>query len=128
MVKQNPLINIGLKRSRYLCCQSLYHSLSLIIPLVIRCHSLPLIVISCHSLYHSLSLVVLLAVIRCHSLSFVCLFINRSLVVIYKSFIRPPIDYGDVIFDQAYNNSFHEKLENSQYSASLAITGAIRGT
>ena len=53
---------------------------------------------------------------------------RRSLVTIYKSFIRPHIDYGDVIFDQAYNKSFHEKLENFQYNASLAITGAIRGT
>ena len=33
-----------------------------------------------------------------------------------------------MIFDQAYNKSFHEKLENFQYNASLAITGAIRGT
>ena len=39
--------------------------------MVTRCHSLSLIVIRCHSLYHSLSLVVPLAVIRCHSLSFV---------------------------------------------------------
>ena len=37
-----------------------------------------------------------------------------SLVTIYKSFIRSHIDYGDVIFDQAYNKSFHEKLENFQ--------------
>ena len=24
----------------------------------------------------------------------------------------PHVDYGDVIYDQAYNKSFHEKLEN----------------
>ena len=36
-----------------------------------RCHSLTFIVTRCHSLYHSLSLVVPLAVIRCLSLSFV---------------------------------------------------------
>ena len=53
---------------------------------------------------------------------------RRSLVTIYKSFIRPYIDCGDVIFDQAYNKSFHEKFENFQYNASLATTGAIRGT
>ena len=53
---------------------------------------------------------------------------RRSLVTICKSFIRPHIDYGDVIFDQAYNKSFHEKLEYFQYNASLAISGAIRGT
>ena len=46
----------------------------------------------------------------------------------YKSFIRPHLDYGDIIFDQAYNKSFHDFLELIQYNASLAITGAIRGT
>ena len=40
----------------------------------------------------------------------------------------PHVDYGDVIYDQAYNKSFHEKLENFHCNASLAITGAIRGT
>ena len=30
--------------------------------------------------------------------------------------------------DQAYNKSFHDNLESIQYSASLAITIAIRGT
>ena len=53
---------------------------------------------------------------------------RRSLVTIYKSFIIPHLDYGDVIFDQVYNKSFHETLESLQYNASLAITGAIRGT
>ena len=40
----------------------------------------------------------------------------------YKSFIRPHLDYGDIIFDQAYNKSFHDFLELIQYNASLAIT------
>ena len=53
---------------------------------------------------------------------------RQSLGTIYKCFIRPHIDYGDVIFDQAYNKSFHEKLETFRYNALLAITGAIRGT
>ena len=51
---------------------------------------------------------------------------TQSLVIIYKSFIRPHTDYGDMIFDQAYNKSSHEKLEIFQYSALLAITGAIK--
>ena len=50
-----------------------------------------------------------------------------SLITIYKAFIRPHLDYGDVIFDQAFNNSFHQRLESIQYNAALAITGAIRG-
>ena len=51
-----------------------------------------------------------------------------SLVIIYKTFKRPHLDYGDIIYDRAYNESFHQKLESTQYNALLAITGAIRGT
>ena len=29
------------------------------------------------------------------------------LLTIYKSFIRPHLDYGDAIYDQHYNNPFH---------------------
>ena len=36
--------------------------------------------------------------------------------------------YGDVIFDQAHNKSFHGSLESLQYRASLAITRVIRVT
>ena len=54
--------------------------------------------------------------------------LRRSLVLIYKSFIRSHLDYGDIVFDQAFNKSFHDNLESIQYNASLAITGAIRGT
>ena len=53
---------------------------------------------------------------------------RSALLTIYKSFIRPHLDYGDIIYDQAYNASFHQKLELLQYNACLAITGAIRGT
>ena len=34
-----------------------------------------------------------------------------SLVTIYKAFIRPFLDYGDIIYDQAYKESFNQKLE-----------------
>ena len=47
---------------------------------------------------------------------------------IYKVFLRPLIDYGDIIYDQPQNESFCEKLESVQYKAALAITGAIQGT
>ena len=50
------------------------------------------------------------------------------LLSIYKSFIRPHLDYGDIVFDQPTNDSFCKKLENIQYNAALAITGAIKGT
>ena len=47
------------------------------------------------------------------------------LITIYKFFIRSLLDYGDIIYDQVYNVSFHQKLESIQYNAALAITGAI---
>ena len=43
-------------------------------------------------------------------------------------FLRPLVDYGDIIYDQPQNESFCNKLESVQYKAALAITGAIQGT
>ena len=53
---------------------------------------------------------------------------RHSLVTIYKSFVRPHLDYGDIIYDQPNNESFTQKLERIQYNAALAITGAVKGT
>ena len=53
---------------------------------------------------------------------------RHSLLTIYKSFIRPHFDYGDIIYDQPNNQTFSNKLEVVQYNAALAITGAIWGT
>ena len=53
---------------------------------------------------------------------------RKSLLTIYKAFLRPLIDYGDIIYDQPQNESFCEKLESVQYKAALAITGAMQGT
>ena len=58
---------------------------------------------------------------------------HQSLVLVYKAFIRPHLDYGDIIYSQTYNGSFwkfdeHQKLESIQYNTALAITGVIRGT
>ena len=49
-----------------------------------------------------------------------------ALMTIYKAFVRPHLDYGDVIYDEAYNETFHQKLESIQYIACLARSGAIR--
>ena len=43
--------------------------------------------------------------------------LRAALLTIYKSFLRPRLDYGDAIYDHAFNDSF-----------ALAITGAIRGS
>ena len=44
-----------------------------------------------------------------------------SLISIYKAFMRPYLDYRDVIFDQAFNGSFYQRLESIQYNATLMI-------
>ena len=56
------------------------------------------------------------------------IFPRQSLITIYKSFIRSHLDYGDIVYDRAFNESFHKNLEPIQYNAAIAITGAIRGT
>ena len=48
-----------------------------------------------------------------------------SLLTIYKIFIRSHFDYADVVYDQSYKSSFHEKLDSILYNAVLAVTGAI---
>ena len=50
------------------------------------------------------------------------------LLTIFKSFIRPHLHYGDIIYDRAYNTSFHQNIKSIQYNAALAITGAVRVT
>ena len=53
---------------------------------------------------------------------------RQALLTIYKWFVRPHLDYRDIIYDELKNESFCQKLESYQYNAALAITGAIRDT
>ena len=53
---------------------------------------------------------------------------GNALLTIYKSFIRPHLDYDDILYDNPNNENFQSKLENVQYRACLPITGAIKGT
>ena len=53
---------------------------------------------------------------------------QSSLTTIYKSIVKPNLDYGDEIFDKAYNNIFQQRYESLQYKASLALTGVIGGS
>ena len=50
---------------------------------------------------------------------------KSTLLTICKPFLRPRIDYGDVICDRAFNESFQKMLESVQYNAALAITTAF---
>ena len=40
--------------------------------------------------------------------------------------LKPHLDYGDIVYDQPDNESFISKIEQVQYNAALAITGAIK--
>ena len=53
---------------------------------------------------------------------------RNALLAIYKSFVRPNLDYGDILYDKPDNQNFKSKLEKVQYRACLAITNAIQGT
>ena len=73
---------------------------------------------------------------------------REALLQMYKSFIRPHLDYCDVIYhkptyDDFYSNYYSEraksdpintnyeftnKIEYVQYNAALDITGCVRGT
>ena len=52
----------------------------------------------------------------------------RHSLAIFKSFVRPHLDYGDIIYDQPSNEGFTQKIERIQYNAALAITRTIKGT
>ena len=53
---------------------------------------------------------------------------RAALITIYKAFVIPHLDYGDVLYHQLFNTLFHEKLGSIQYNACLALAGAIRRT
>ena len=52
---------------------------------------------------------------------------RHSLVILYKAFIQPHLDYADIIYDKPSNMNICNKIESLQYNAALAIAGAIRG-
>ena len=47
---------------------------------------------------------------------------GSALLTIYKDFFRPHLDYGNIIHDQAYNATFHQKYDLIQYNPCLAPT------
>ena len=53
--------------------------------------------------------------------------LRLALITIYKDFIRPHLDFGDILYDQGYNTYFHPKLEITQYNACL-LAAVIYGT
>ena len=53
---------------------------------------------------------------------------RKQLLIIYKIVVRSHLDYADIIYDKTFNEAFKERLEKVQYSPTLTITGAIKGT
>ena len=53
---------------------------------------------------------------------------RKSLLTIYQSFVRPNLDYADIIYGKSFNESFKRKIEVAQYKAALVISCAIKGT
>ena len=53
---------------------------------------------------------------------------RKALLTIYKSFVRPHLDYGDILYDKPGKQNFENKIERVQYKACIAITGAIQGS
>ena len=53
---------------------------------------------------------------------------RKSLITIYKAFLRPLIDYVDIIYDQPQNESFCETPESVQCKVALPITAVIKGS
>ena len=49
-------------------------------------------------------------------------------MAIYKTFVRSHLDHGDIIYDEAHNETCHKKLESFQYNVCLARSGTIRGS
>ena len=52
---------------------------------------------------------------------------QNSLITIYNAFVRPHLDYANVLYDQPNNESLSQKIKSVQYNATLAITGALKG-
>ena len=51
--------------------------------------------------------------------------------LVYELYVIPHLDYGDIIYhryDPEVQLSFTQKIEQTQYAAALAVTGAWRGT
>ena len=46
---------------------------------------------------------------------------KKSFLTLYKFFVRPLLDYADIIYDKRCNETFKGKLEAVQYNTCLAI-------
>ena len=72
------------------------------------------------------------AIIKAGIIRFLSKYVSRDVLdQIYKLYVRPHLDYSDIIYhkyDLEFKLDFTKKLESTQYSAALAVSGAWRGT
>ena len=54
--------------------------------------------------------------------------IGKSSLTIYKSFVRPNLDYANIIYDKPLTESFKRKIEMVQHNAAIIIAGGIKGS
>ena len=63
---------------------------------------------------------------------FLSKYVSRDVLhQIYKLYVRLHLDYGDIIYhrhDPEFKLEFTKRLESTQYSAALAVSGAWQGT
>ena len=53
---------------------------------------------------------------------------RNALLTIYKSFVRPHLNYGGILYDNPNKENLQNKSEKVLYRACLSITSAIQGT
>ena len=65
-------------------------------------------------------------------LKYLSKYVSREVLVqTYKLYVRPHLDYGDIIYhkyDPDMRLNFTQQLEQTQYKAALAVSGALKGT
>ena len=53
---------------------------------------------------------------------------RKHLLSIYKTSLRPHLNYCEVIYGKPHNEKFTDIVEPIQYDAALAITDGMKGT
>ena len=54
------------------------------------------------------------------------LLLPTSLLTIYKSLVRPHLDYGHIIYNRPNNSRMSDKIEIVQYNAITALLGELQ--
>ena len=49
-----------------------------------------------------------------------------SLLIIHESYVRPHLEYGDIVYDKPNNSSLSNKIKSLNFNTALAIADTIR--